>query len=137
MTAPVSRRACIVVVNGGQLQRCLPQGAQQGMGSGIQWPRRVASAGKCSVRWRSACNDHTDTEQASAVDRCWLPTKNRFVPPKRGSVLPIEQSRGELALLFGGHYEAFLTGYRRQAAKALLSFLDRHLAVGPQRSMTR
>jgi hypothetical protein len=39
--------------------------------------------------------------------------------------------RGELALLPGGHYEAFLTGHE-EAAEVLLSFLDRHLVVAAQ-----
>jgi pimeloyl-ACP methyl ester carboxylesterase len=39
--------------------------------------------------------------------------------------------RGELALLPGGHYEAFLTGHE-QAAEVLLSFLDRHLVAAAE-----
>jgi hypothetical protein len=38
---------------------------------------------------------------------------------------------GELALLPGGHYQAFLAGHER-AAEALLSCLDRHLVAAPQ-----
>ncbi|HZU47748.1 MAG TPA: alpha/beta fold hydrolase [Mycobacterium sp.] len=57
-------------------------------------------------------------------------------PPKPAIRAAHRAPRGELALLPGGHYEAFLTGHQ-QAAETLLSFLDRHVAVSPQGSMAR
>jgi dienelactone hydrolase len=49
-------------------------------------------------------------------------------PPQAAIRATHRAPRGELAQLPGGHYEAFLDGHE-QTTKALLSFLDRHLAA--------